>query len=340
MVYFGVAGVEHPHAATAAYRLIEAGAKLGPVYSECEARANEIIDGQSTAHRVRNIDEVLADPQVDLIVCGVRPRERPLVSSAALKSGKAVLSTKPAAIDDRGIANLKDAIQSTGGIFRVFFTEVLDNNATVTALKLYQDGAIGALRQIRGSSPHRLAPFSRPRWMFHKVEAGGILADLASHQAYQFLRFAQTTDATVLTAHVTSSDVMSGIRMETLGSVRFRAGEILGASTVDWLTPDGSPSWGDGRLYLLGDEGVIEVYKNGDPRFPNRGPVIVLTNHEGVDVVAPGEICSFAVNFLSEVSRGKLDAVEQARAIAATAMAVTAQKIADEYAIPQAATKK
>jgi hypothetical protein len=33
---------------------------------------------------------------------------------------------------------------------------------------------------------------------------------------------------------------------------------------VDWFTPDGLPTWGDGRLTILGTEGFMEVRKNVD----------------------------------------------------------------------------
>ena len=33
---------------------------------------------------------------------------------------------------------------------------------------------------------------------------------------------------------------------------------------VDWFTPDGLPTWGDGRLTLLGTEGYIELRKYVD----------------------------------------------------------------------------
>ena len=33
---------------------------------------------------------------------------------------------------------------------------------------------------------------------------------------------------------------------------------------VDWFTPDGLPTWGDGRLTILGTDGFIEIRKNVD----------------------------------------------------------------------------
>jgi hypothetical protein len=33
---------------------------------------------------------------------------------------------------------------------------------------------------------------------------------------------------------------------------------------VDWFTPDGLATWGDGRLTILGTDGFIEIRKNID----------------------------------------------------------------------------
>ena len=33
---------------------------------------------------------------------------------------------------------------------------------------------------------------------------------------------------------------------------------------VDWFTPDGLSTWGDGRLTILGTDGFIEIRKNVD----------------------------------------------------------------------------
>jgi hypothetical protein len=43
-----------------------------------------------------------------------------------------------------------------------------------------------------------------------------------------------------------------------------RADRGCGYVRVDWFTPDGLDSWGDGRLTILGTDGFIEVRKNSD----------------------------------------------------------------------------
>lgn len=40
---------------------------------------------------------------------------------------------------------------------------------------------------------------------------------------------------------------------------------------VDWFTPDGLSSWGDGRLTILGTDGYIEVRKNIDVSSGHKG---------------------------------------------------------------------
>ena len=40
-----------------------------------------------------------------------------------------------------------------------------------------------------------------------------------------------------------------------------RGAEATGYVRVDWFTPDGLPTWGDGRLTILGTEGYIELRK-------------------------------------------------------------------------------
>ena len=51
-----------------------------------------------------------------------------------------------------------------------------------------------------------------------------------------------------------------GLRRDGARSRRKARGYIR----VDWFTPDGLPTWGDGRLFILGTEGTIELRKYVD----------------------------------------------------------------------------
>jgi hypothetical protein len=51
---------------------------------------------------------------------------------------------------------------------------------------------------------------------------------------------------------------------EDFGDVVLRGNSGAGYIRVDWFTPDGLATWGDGRLTILGTDGFIEVRKNID----------------------------------------------------------------------------
>ena len=128
--------------------------------------------------------------------------------------------------------------------------------------KLVADGAIGRVIQTIGLGPHRLNRAIRPAWFFDVGAFGGILTDIASHQIDQFLFFTGSTRR--------RDRVERGRQLRLAGS--FRRSRISARSCcaataprgyirVDWFTPDGLPTWGDGRLFLLGTEGFIELRK-------------------------------------------------------------------------------
>ena len=54
----------------------------------------------------------------------------------------------------------------------------------------------------------------------------------------------------------------------------------MGYIRVDWFTPDGLKSWGDGRLTILGTDGFIEIRKNIDPAGRSGGNHLFLTDNK------------------------------------------------------------
>jgi len=137
--------------------------------------------------------------------------------------------------------------------------------ASVTkAAELVQAGAIGKVVQTVGLGPHRLNRATRPTWFFQKERYGGILCDIASHQVDQFLYFTGSTDATVSMASVGNYANPNDKGLQDFGEIALRSESAHGYIRVDWYTPDALPTWGDGRLTILGTEGTIELRKYVD----------------------------------------------------------------------------
>jgi hypothetical protein len=50
---------------------------------------------------------------------------------------------------------------------------------------------------------------------------------------------------------------------------------------VDWLTPDGLSTWGDGRTVILGTDGFIELRKYVDVARGGEGDHLILVDARG-----------------------------------------------------------
>ena len=121
----------------------------------------------------------------------------------------------------------------------------------------------------------------RSGWFYDSQRSGGILVDIASHQVVQVLAFSGSSRATVMGASVRSEELHGRTSFQVLGEGWLQTESGCTAyMRVDWLTPDGLRSWGDGRLFVLGTAGTIEVRKNLDLAGDPRGRVL-LVDEEG-----------------------------------------------------------
>jgi len=135
---------------------------------------------------------------------------------------------------------------------------------------------------VLGLGPHRLNAASRPDWFFKKEQYGGILCDIGSHQFEQFLTFTGATDATVTNAAVANYANPQYPELEDFGEANLLGDN--GATNyirVDWLTPAGLGTWGDGRMVLLGTKGYIELRKYLDVGREPTGDHVYLVDENG-----------------------------------------------------------
>jgi predicted dehydrogenase len=135
---------------------------------------------------------------------------------------------------------------------------------------------------VLGLGPHRLRKASRPDWFFRRAKYGGVLCDIGSHQFEQFLFYSGATDALVAHAAVGNFANPDKPEFEDFGEASLIGDN--GASCyvrVDWLTPDGLSTWGDGRTVVLGTTGYIELRKYVDVARGGRGDHLILVDGAG-----------------------------------------------------------
>ena len=144
-------------------------------------------------------------------------------------------------------------------------------------------GAIGKVLQVLCLAPHRLNAPSRPEWFFQREKYGGILCDIGSHQIEQMLYYSGAADAQILSSRTMNCNNPDHPGLEDFGEMSLMMDNgASGYARIDWFTPDGLPTWGDGRTFLLGTEGTIEMRKSLDIARSDGGSHIFLSDHKQV----------------------------------------------------------
>jgi hypothetical protein len=131
---------------------------------------------------------------------------------------------------------------------------------------------------------------------------------------------AQGCDAIVTLGGGSSHDCGKGI-----GMVSGNGG--TGYIRVDWYTPDGLPSWGDGRLFLLGTEGYIELRKYVDISGNPGGNHLFIVDRQGIRYMDCSKVhLPFGPQFITDVVERTSVAQDQDQALLAAELVLNAQK--------------
>lgn len=262
---FAAVGIDHRHIFGQIQNMLDVGAEFVGWWTEGEPETlDSFVKRFPDAPRFHDFQAVLDDSSIALILIADIPCRRSQRAIDAMSAGKDVMVDKPACTTLAQLAGIRETVERTGRIWSVDFSERFEVASVTRAAELVQAGAIGKVVQTVGLGPHRLNKGSRPSWFFDKESYGGILCDIASHQIDQFLFFTGSTDAEITLAHVANYCNPDNPGLQDFGEVALRSENGHGYVRVDWYTPDGLPTWGDGRLTILGTEGYIELRKYVD----------------------------------------------------------------------------
>lgn len=325
---FAAIGLDHRHIYHQVGELIAAGAECAgfcPIASD-----PRVLDGFAERFpglRAVDRERLLDDPAIDIVVCAAIPRDRAGIAIRAMRAGKDVMVDKPGVTTLADLEAVASAARETGRIFSVCFSERFVVRACTLASKLVADGAIGRVVQTTGLGPHRLNRAIRPAWFFERDAYGGILTDIASHQIDQFLHFTGSPDAEIVASAVANRGHPDLPDFDDFGEILLRSETASGFVRVDWFTPDGLPAWGDGRLFLLGTGGFIELRKYVDLDGRPGGDHLFLCDRHGTrHLDASGEALPYFADFLADVRDRGARAMPDGHAFTVMRLAIEAQQ--------------
>jgi predicted dehydrogenase len=159
---------------------------------------------------------------------------------------------------------------------------------------------------------------------------GGILCDIGSHQVEQFLYYSGATDGTVLHSKVANYAHPEYPELQDYGDATLVGN--TGATQyfrVDWFTPNGLSTWGDGRTVILGTNGYIELRKYVDVTrgAGNQVYVVDQQGEQHIDVDGKVGYPYFGQLILDCLNRTE-HAMPQAHTFKAAELAMQAQAMA------------
>ena len=327
---FNVAAIrlDHGHIYGMCNGLTEAGATIKWVYDPEPERVDDFRAKYPQAKAVRSLDEILADPEVHLVACAAVTSERGPIGCTVMQAGKDYFSDKAPFTTLEQLDQARAVVAKTGRKYMVYYGERLHNESAMFATDLVNEGAVGKVIQVLNLAPHRLNKASRPAWFFERAKYGGILCDIGSHQFEQFLAYSGATDAEVTHAAVGNFGNPDKPELEDFGEACLVGNTgSLNYVRVDWFTPNGLPAWGDGRTFILGDKGTIELRKYIDVGRDTAGDQVYIVDGKGVQHLSvTGKVgFRFFGEFILDCLNRTEKAMTQAHAFKAAELCLRAQ---------------
>jgi predicted dehydrogenase len=274
--------LDHGHIFGMCNGLREAGAEIRLVYDRDPEKVKAFQAKFPEARAAASEEAVLEDASIRLVASAAIPNERGPLGCRVMSAGKDYFTDKAPFTETTQLEKARSVARQTGRKYMVYYSERLHTEAAVAAGQMIAAGAIGRVINVVGLGPHRLNAPSRPPWFFRKEQYGGILCDIGSHQIEQFLFFTGARGAKVVHAKVANYHNPQHPELEDFGDASLVADNgASGYFRVDWFTPAGLSTWGDGRLFITGTAGAIELRKYVNVAADPAGDHLFLVDGKG-----------------------------------------------------------
>ncbi len=328
-IRFSVIGINHGHIIGMVDSLIAGGGQLVAVYSKDPELLPDFTKRFPNVKVVKSETEILEDKSIQLVASAAIPVDRASIGIRVMQSGKDYMTDKPGIVTFDQFKAVKKVQKETKRIYSIVYSERLSNPASVKAGELVMSGAIGKVVQTIGMGPHRMRPDTRPDWFFDPKKAGGILCDIGSHQCDQFLFYTGSKQAEVSSSQIGNFNIPKYPQYSDFGDMNVRSPHATGYIRIDWFTPEGLDTWGDGRTFILGTEGYIEMRKYIDIAGRKGGNHLFLVNQKETKYFDCSQVyMPYGEQLVSDVVNRTETAMSQDHCFLATELALTAQRIA------------
>jgi predicted dehydrogenase len=336
-VKFAVCGMSHDHIYGMVGAVERGGGELVAIWGGEEDKLATFRKRFPGVKVAKTQDEILNDPSIPLVLSSQIANERAPLGVRVMRHGKDYLSDKPGITTLEQLAEVRKTIAETKRIYAIMYSERLEVKAAVYAGKLVEQGAIGKVIQTINIAPHQIIQklgdagggAARPDWFWNPDQYGGILCDIGSHQVDQFLFYTGSKQAEVAESQIANVRHPDHPRFQDFGDMVLRGDRGLGYVRLDWFTPDGLGTWGDGRLFILGTDGYIEVRKYADVAVKHQGNNLFIVDKDQARFIDCNQMpLPFGRDFVADIVNRTHTAQDQEQCLLAAELVIKAQRAA------------
>ncbi len=334
-IKFAVCGMSHDHIYGMVGAIQRGGGELVAIWGGEEDKLAGFKKRFPDVKFVKTQDEILNDTSIQLVLSSQIASERAPLGVKVMKHGKDFLADKPGITTLEQLAEVRKTIAETKRIYGIMYSERLEVKAAVYAGVLIQQGAIGKVIQTINIAPHQIfqkggvagGAGGRPDWFWNPDQYGGILCDIGSHQVDQFLYYTGSKQAEVVASQIANVRHPEHPRFQDFGDMMLRGDRGLGYVKLDWFTPDGLGTWGDGRLFILGTDGYIEVRKYTNVTVSHQGNNLFIVDKNQARYIDCNNMpLPFGPQFVTDIVNRTHVAQDQEQCLLAAELVIKAQK--------------
>jgi len=326
-IKFSVIGINHAHINSQVDAVTRGGGQLVSVYAKEPDLVTAFVKRYPQVKLAASEKEILEDKSIQLILSAAIPVDRAGIGIRSMQHGKDFMVDKPGITNLKQLEEVRRVQKQTSRIYSIMYSERFENKATVKAGELVKQGIIGNVIQTAILAPHRMTANTRPTWFFDKKYFGGIITDIGSHQFDQFLYFTNSDKAEIVASQAGNVAHPQYPEFEDFGDIMLQGNGGAGYIRIDWFTPDGLKTWGDGRLTILGTEGYIEIRKNIDIAGRPGGSHLFLVNNKDTQYIDCNNVeLPYGRQLVDDIINRTETAMTQQHCFLATELALKAQK--------------
>ena len=276
---------------------------------------------------------MLEKPEIKLVAAAAVPSERGPLGLRVMDCGQGLFHGQDALHDARPARRRARGGAGDGQEIHGLFQRAAARGVRGARRATHRAGRDRA-RGAGASGSGRIAARRRAgrTWFWSQEKTGGILCDIGSHHFEQFLYWSGATEREGRPRAGRELSSQGSSRSSRTGAKR-TSSPSNGATNyirIDWLNPDGLRTWGDGRAFILGTEGYIELRKYLDVGRDLEGDQLYLVDHKGEHHIrCHGEVgFPFFGQLILDCLNRTENAMTQEHAFLAAELCLTAQAMA------------